>query len=104
VEVPLLPAKYFRQFQRKDIPVKPRALIEEGIKISDILERMLKGEIKVTLKELWAIAPKLRTALKDILTNQHLNIDNKEASRTPAREVAEIYLIELDNLIEPVTV
>ena len=52
VEVPLLPAKYFRQFQRKEIPAKPKAPIEEGIKTSDILERMLEGEMKVMPKEL----------------------------------------------------
>ena len=69
VEVPPLPAKYFRQFQRKEIPAKSKAPIEEGVKTSDILERMLEGEMKVTPKELWAIAPKLRTALKDILTS-----------------------------------
>jgi len=69
MEVPPLPVKYFRQFQRKEIPAKSKAPIEEGIKTSDILERMLEGEMKVTPKELWAIAPKLRTALKDILTS-----------------------------------
>ena len=40
--------------------------------------------MKVTPKELWVIAPKLWTALKDILTSQCLNIDNKEASRAAA--------------------
>ena len=82
VEVPPLPAKYFRQFQRKEIPAKPKALIE-GVKTLDILERMLEGEMKVILKELWVIAPKLWTALKDILTSRHSNIDDKEASRAP---------------------
>ena len=104
VEVPPLPVKYFRQFQRKEIPAKPKAPIEEGVKTLDILERMLEGEMKVTLKELWAIAPKLQTALKDILTSQCLNTDNKEASRAPVREVAETHLIELDNLTELVAV
>ena len=52
VKVPPLPAKYFRQFQRKDIPPRPKAPIEEGVKTSDILERMLEGEMKVTPKEL----------------------------------------------------
>ena len=70
----------------------------------DILERMLEGEMKVTPKELWVIAPKLRTALKDILTSRRSNIDNKEASRALTREIAETHLIELDNLTEPVTV
>ena len=49
------------------------------------MDRMLEGEIKVTPKELWAVAPKLRTALKEILTskrsareesNQDLEIEN----------------------------
>jgi len=51
VEVPPLPAKYFRQFQRKEIPAKPKAPIED-VKTLDILERMLEGEMKVTPKEL----------------------------------------------------
>jgi len=104
MEVPSLPMRYFRQFQRKEIPAKPKALIEEGVKTSDILERMLEGEMKVTPKELWAIVPKLWTALKDILTSRRLNTDDKEALRAPTREVTETHLIELDNLIEPVTV
>ena len=104
VEVPLLPAKYFRQLQRKEIPAKPKAPIEEGVKTPDILERILEGEMKVTPKELWAIAPRLWTMLKDILTSQYSNIDDKEALRAPAREVTETHLIELDNLTEPVTV
>jgi len=99
-----LPAKYFRQFQRKDIPPRPKAPIEEGVKTSDILERMLEGEIKVMPKELWAIAPKLQTALKDILTSQRSHIDNKKALRAPAREITETHLIELDNLTELVTI
>jgi len=32
MEVPPLPTKYFRQFQRKEIPAKPKALIKEGVK------------------------------------------------------------------------
>jgi len=54
-----LPAKYFRQFQKKKIPPKPKAPIEEGIKAEDILDRILEGEMTVTLKELWVIVPKL---------------------------------------------
>ena len=52
VEVPPLPAKYFRQFQKKDIPPKLKAPIEEGVKAEDILERMLEGEMTVTLMEI----------------------------------------------------
>jgi len=52
VEVPPLPTKYFRQFQKKEIPSRPKALIEDGVKAEDILDRILEGEMTVTLKEL----------------------------------------------------
>jgi len=80
VEVPLLPAKYFRQFQKKEIPSRPKAPIEDSIKAEDILDRILEGEMTVMLKELWAIAPKLRTALKEILTSRHASTEGKELS------------------------
>jgi len=85
VDVPPLPAKYFRQIPRKDLPLKNKTPIKEGVKAEDILDRMLEGEMKVTPKELWAITPKLCMALKEILTskrsareepNQDLEIDN----------------------------
>jgi len=53
VDVPLLPARYFRQFPRRDMPVKNRAPIEEGVKAEEILDRMCKGtlsEAPVTLQ------------------------------------------------------
>ena len=59
VDVPPLPAKYFRQFPWRDMPVKNRAPIEEGVEAEEILDRMLKGEIKVTPKELWTVVLKL---------------------------------------------
>ena len=52
VEVLPLPAKYFRQFQKKEIPPKSKALIEEDVKTEDILDRILEGEMTVMLKEL----------------------------------------------------
>jgi len=55
VDVPLLPAKYFRQFSWRDMPVKNKAPIEKEVKAKEILDRMLKGEMKVTPKELWAM-------------------------------------------------
>ena len=70
VDVLSLPAKYFKQFPRKDAPAKNRAPIEEGVKAEDILEWMLEGKMKVTPKELWAIALKLWMALKKILTSK----------------------------------
>jgi len=83
VEVLPLPAKYFRQFQKKEILPKPKALIEEGVKAEDILDRILEGEMTVTPKELWAIAPKLRMALKEILTSCHASAEKKELSQHP---------------------
>jgi len=78
VEVLPLPAKYFRQFQKKEIPSRPKVPIEEGVKVEDILDRILEGEMTVTLKELWVIVPKLRTALKEILTSCRASTEEKE--------------------------
>jgi len=87
VNVLLLPAKYFRQIPRKDIPSKNKVPIKEGVKAEDILDRMLEEEMKVTPKELWAIVPKLQVALKEILTskqsvrdesNQDLEMDDNQ--------------------------
>jgi len=67
VDIPPLPAKYFRQIPRKDLPLKNKTPIKERVKAEDILDRMLEGEMKVTPKELWAVIPKLHAALKEIL-------------------------------------
>ena len=73
-----MPTKYFRQFQKKEIPPKPKVPIEEGIKAEDILDRILEDKMTVTPKELWAIAPKLQTALKEILTSRRASAKEKE--------------------------
>ena len=78
MEVLPLSAKYFRQFQKKEIPSRPKVPIEEGVKVEDILDRILEGEMTVTLKELWVIVPKLRTALKEILTSCRASTEEKE--------------------------
>jgi len=87
--LPLL-AKYFRQILRKDSPSKNKVPIEKGVKTEDILDRMLEEEMKVTPKELWAVAPKLQAALKKILTskqlvrdesNQDLETDNNQSQQ-----------------------
>jgi len=78
VDVPLLPAKYFRQFPQRDMLVKNKTPIKEGVKAEEILDRMLEGEMKKTSKELWAMAPKLRAALKETLTSK---CSNKDESR-----------------------
>ena len=86
VDVPLLPAKYFRQFPRRDIPVKNKAPIEEGVKAEEILDRMLEGEMKVTPKELQVMAPKLQAALKEILTSKRLNKDESREDKDQEKE------------------
>jgi len=104
VKVLPLPAKYFRQFQKKEIPPKPKAQIEEGIKTEDILDRMLEGEMTVTPKELWAIAPKLWTVLKEILTSRRASAEEKELSQEQARQTAETNVVEIDYLQGPLAV
>jgi len=98
VEVLPLPAKYFRQFQKKEIAPKPKAPIEEGVKAEDILDRILKDEMTVTPKELWAIAPKLRTALKEILTSHCASAEEKELSQEQPRQTAKTNVVEIDCL------
>jgi len=86
VDVPLLPAKYFRQFPWRDMPVKNKTPIKEGVKAEEILDRMLEGEMKKTSKELWAVAPKLRAALKETLTSKHLNKDESRENKDQEKE------------------
>ena len=104
MEVPPLPAKYFRQFQKKEIPSRPKAPIEDGIKVEDILDRILEGEMTVTPKELWAIAPKLQMALKEILTSCRASVEGKELSREQAKQTAEINVVEIDSLQGPMAI
>jgi len=87
VDVLLLLAKYFRQIPQKDLPSKNKMPIKKGVKTEDILDRILKEEVKVTPKELWTVAPKLQMALEEILMskqsvrdelNQNLKTDNNQ--------------------------
>ena len=93
-----MPTKYYKQFQKKETPLKPKAPIEEGIKAEDILDRILEDEMTVTLKELWVIAPKLQTALKEILTSRHASAEEKELSHEQPRQTAETNVVEIDCL------
>ena len=104
MEVLPLPAKYFRQFQKKEISLRPKAPIEEGVKAEDILDRILEGEMTVTPKELWAIVPKLRTALKEILTSCCASTEEKELPREQVRQTAEANVIEINRLQRPLAI
>jgi len=104
VEVPPLPAKYFRQFQKKEIFLRPKAPIEDGVKAEDILDRILEGEMTVTPKELWAIAPKLQIALKEILTSRRASAEGKELSLKQARQTPETNVVEIDSLQGPMAI
>ena len=62
---------------------------------------MLKEKIKVTFKELWAMAPKLQTTLKEILTSKHLNKneskENKDQEKKdgqPQKQVVSVNSLE----------
>jgi len=98
VEVLPLPAQYFKQFQKKEIASKSKALIEEDVKAEDILDRILEGEMTVTPKELWAIAPKFQTALKEILTSRCASTEEKELSQEQPRQVTETNVVEINSL------
>jgi len=104
VEVPPLPAKYFRQFQKKEIPSRPKAPIEDGVKAEDILDRILEDEMTVMPKELWAIASKLQTALKEILTSRRASAEGKELLREQARQTPKTNVVEIDSLQGPVAI
>ena len=98
MEVPPLPAKYFRQFQKKEISSRLKAPIEDGVKVEDILDRILEDEMTVMPKELWAIAPKLWTALKEILTSRRASAEGKELSLEQARQTPETNVVKIDSL------
>ena len=62
-------ARYFKQFQKKEISYKTKVLIEE-VNLDEILERMVVGGMWVISKKLWMVALKLWAALKNVLTNK----------------------------------
>jgi len=101
VNIPPLPAKYFRQFPQRNIPVKNKVPIEKGVKTKEILDRILEGKIKVTSKELWAIAPKLQMVLKEILTSKcsskdksRENKDQKKEDSQPQKKMVSVNSLE----------
>jgi len=70
--------------------VKNKAPIEERVKAKEILDRILKGEMKVTPKELWAVVLKLWAALKKILTSKCLNKDESKENRDQEKEDSQL--------------
>jgi len=102
VEVPPLPAKYFRQFQKKEIPSRPKVPIEDGVKAEDILDRILEGKMTVTPKELWAIVSKLWTALKEILTSRRASAEGKGLSLESARQTLKFPLIPINGYMQEI--
>lgn len=65
-----MPVKYFRQFPKKGILVENKTPIEEEVCTKDILDRILEEEMKITLKKLWMVVPKLYIVLKEILISK----------------------------------
>jgi len=81
--------------------VKNKTPIEEGVKAKEILDRMLEGEMKVTPKELWGVAPKLQAALKKILTRKCLNKnksredkDQEKKDSQPQKKIVSVNSLE----------
>lgn len=79
VEVPPVPAKYFRQEENKKQPAYKHATkVEEGVDLEELLSRFEDNRITLTQKELLALAPRLREAMKNNITKK----------RVPTKEVA----------------
>src|SRR5262249_21062556 len=79
VEVPPLPARYFRQEEKKKNPAyKHLTKVEEGVDLEELLSRFEGNQITLTQKELLALAPRLREAMKDNITKK----------RVPTKDVA----------------
>jgi len=77
---------------------KNKAPIEEEVKAEDILDQILEGEMKVTPKKLWAIAPKLCIALKEILMSKH-SIQNESNTALAVDEIRpQQNLVSVDRL------
>ena len=99
VDVLLLPAKYFRQIPQKDVPSKNKTPIKKGVKAKDILDRILKEEVKVTPKELWTVVPKLQMALEEILASKQsvrdeLNQDLETDNNQPQQKLVSVNSLE----------
>jgi len=101
VDVPLFLAKYFRQFPRKDVFAKNKAPIKKGAKTKNILERILKREIKVTPKELWTVVLKLYTTLKEILTSKQPVKENPDTALEIEEDQPQKNLVLVNSLERP---
>ena len=69
--------------------------------MEDILERMLEGEMKVTPKELWAVAPKLQTALKEILTSKRTAKEDTSQTLEPKEKSTVQKIVSVNSLESP---
>jgi len=60
--------------------------LRKELRPEEILDRILEGKMKVTPKELWAVAPKLQAALKKILTSKRSNKDESREGKGQEKE------------------
>jgi len=73
--------------------------IKKGVKAKDILDRILKEEVKVTPKELWTVVPKLQMALEEILASKQsvrdeLNQDLETDNNQPQQKLVSVNSLE----------
>jgi len=69
--------------------------------VEDILERILEGEIKFMPKELWAVAPKLQMALKEILTNKRTAKEDASQTLEPKDKSTVQKIVSVNSLESP---
>jgi hypothetical protein len=77
VEVPPIPARYYRE--QKQPSYKHKTEIEEEVDFDSILERALIGGVTLSQKELLAISPKMRERWKDLIAKKRVPINTPEA-------------------------
>jgi hypothetical protein len=104
VEVPPVPYQYLPQEERKKSPPNYRheAPIEQEVDIDSVLSKLLKSSTDVSLEELMALSPKLRTAYKELITKKRVatqlhSLEDPEggSEKTETTEVVEVNLTTL---------
>ncbi|KAF9440210.1 hypothetical protein P691DRAFT_628025, partial [Macrolepiota fuliginosa MF-IS2] len=111
VEVPPVPAKEWRE--KRTPSYRHQAQVEEGVDIEELLTRFVGNEVKLTQKELLAIAPKVREAYKDMIvkkriptatTVQEVEAEPDLGTEEEELDLASIEFVSVNTLAAPVKV
>jgi hypothetical protein len=76
VEVPPIPAKHLKEAPQQKPSYQRKAEIEDTVDYEDILERILNTTVGITQRELMAVAPKLRAATKELISQKRVRSSN----------------------------